>query len=289
MPRLLPALLLCAAAASAMAWEPLASNERAAVQGDELAEAVLEAGLPVPPTFVEAEQAAGLYYGRDRAVIKRCMAYRTSLVKAARNRITREINLSTAEMARHLGAPKLFITYLEKMADEYLSRRQAYVLNQAFNYLLRETYSIDVLAIRVLSESLRLPAQEHTAFMLQLPLAHLFEFVPTVPPAPDAVLADIQTMTSVLRQCDNILRSVHDRSSADAAAAQLAELLPLWSTTLQTRTFARQMSPRLTPAEQFAAQLLETTTARLLATRRRLQEKDWYGSTRLLALDELLR
>lgn len=289
MPRLLPALLFCVASVSAMAWELTPQNMQAAVQGDPLAETIADAGLPLPPTRLEAQVAAGLRYGLERSAIKRCLVYRTSLAKSARNRISPEINRSTAAMAKHLGAPALFGQYLELMADDTLSRRQQYALNQAFNYLVRETYSIDALLIRVVSESLQLPPAEHVAWLLQLPVAHMFDQTPPALPPRERLLADVQTMTSVLRSCDTILRSVHDRATADAAALRLQELLPLWNTTLALRAHSKQAKLSFTPAENFAVQLLDTTTSAVYQTRQRLHENDWFGSTRLRVADELLR
>lgn len=287
--RLLPVLLLCAAAAPAAAWECPGQNELAAVQGDALAESILEAGFPLPPTRAEAQAAAGVHYGPERAAIKRCLMYRTSLAKSARNRISPEINRSIATMAERLGAPSLFSRYLELMADESLSRRQQYALNQTFNYLVQETYSIDTLSIRLVSESLKLPPAEHAAFMLQLPAAHLFDIATGAAPPREQWLSDIQTMTTVLRNCDTVLKTVHDRATADAAALQLLAWLPVWNTTRELRAYGRSAGMKFTPAENFAVQLLESVSSGIMETRRRLHENEWYGSTRLETVDELLR
>lgn len=287
--RLLPVLLICAAAAPVAAWEQPGQNELAAVQGDALQEAIIEAGFPLPPTCAEAQAAAGVHYGPERVAIKRCLMYRTSLAKSARNRISPEINRSTATMAVRLGAPSLFSRYLELMADESLSRRQQYALNQAFNYLVQETYSIDSLSIRLFSESLKLPPAEHAAFMLQLPAAHLFDIATGAAPPRERWLSDIQTMTTVLRNCDTILKTVHDRATADAAALQLQAWLPVWNTTRELRAYAPRAGMQFTPAENFAVQFLKNTTDSLYEMRRSLNEKDWCGSSRLESIDQLLR
>ena len=99
----------------------------------------------------------------------------------------------------------------------------------------------------------------------------------------------IQLMTTVLRQADEILRTVYNAATADAAARRLQSLLPLWDTTQQTRYHAAALSEQLTPAERLAIQMLDAATSRLIQTRRALHEQKWYGSTTLQTVDELLR
>lgn len=284
----LPILLLLTTLPLA-AWEPLQQNALAAVKGSDLQLSLLNAGLPLPPTRSEARSAAGYRYGLERQAIKRCLVYRTSLAKSARNRYSPELNRATAELARHTGAPALFAQYLELMAGRGLSRRQEYELNRALRYLVQETYGVDMLQIRLVSESLDLTSGEHTLYMLQLPVAGVFELSPQGLPARSQLLPDIRTLTTVMRRCGEILRKVHDRASADAAAARLQELLPLWGSAQHTRLHAGKMLDSFSAAEKLAVQLLDTTAMGLLEERRRLHEQNWYGSTRLRTIDELLR
>ena len=281
-------LLLCAGA-SAMAWDAPTQHEWDAMLGREPFEEIAKAGIPLPPSRAEAMSASPLRYGRERAAIKYALVCRTAAAKAARNRISPELNKTTAELGRHRGAPELFCQYLELMAGQSLSRRQEYELRQAFNYLVGETYGVDMLQMRVFSESLCLPEKQHLAYMLSLPVAFMFDQAPAEPPAREALLAEVRTMTTVLRQCNEILGKVTDGATADAAAEQLKSLLPLWNTTLRVRAHAHSISVQFLPHEKLALQLLDSTSAALIETRRRLHGKQWFGSARLFAMDELFR
>lgn len=284
----LPALFL-ATSLPLVAWEMPSRSELAAVLGDEIRAAVLEAGLPLPPTREEAQAAAGWRYGLERDAIKRAMVYRTSRIKAERNRITPENNKVTASLARHCGAPELFCQYLKWQVDDTLSRRQQYALNQALQNLLQETYGIDALQIRLVSESLNLAPSDHLLYMLQMPVGGMYDMVSLSPLPADQLLADIQMMTDVLRRANEVLLTVRDRASAEAAALALQQLLPLWNTTQQARMLMQQGKTSPTPAEKLALKLLDTSTVRIVKTRKELQAARWYESTCLQTVDELLR
>lgn len=284
----LPALFL-ATSLPLVAWEMPSRSELAAVLGDEVRAAVLEAGLPLPPTREEAQAAAGWRYGLERDAIKRAMVYRTSRIKAERNRITPENNKVTASLARHCGAPELFCQYLKWQVDDTLSRRQQYALNQALQNLLQETYGIDALQIRLVSESLNLAPSDHLLYMLQMPVGGMYDMVSLSPLPAGQLLADIQMMTDVLRRANEVLLTVRDRASAEAAALALQQLLPLWNTTQQARMLMQQGKTSPTPAEKLALKLLDTSTVRIVKTRKELQAARWYESTCLQTVDELLR
>ncbi|MBR5331163.1 MAG: hypothetical protein IKV13_06695 [Akkermansia sp.] len=284
----LPALFL-ATSLPLVAWEMASRSELAAVLGDEVRAAVLEAGLPLPPTREEAQAAAGWRYGLERDAIKRAMVYRTSRIKAERNRITPENNKVTASLARHCGAPELFCQYLKWQVDDTLSRRQQYALNQALQNLLQETYGIDALQIRLVSESLNLAPSDHLLYMLQMPVGGMYDMVSLSPLPSGQLLADIQMMTDVLRRANEVLLTVRDRASAEAAALALQQLLPLWNTTQQARMLMQQGKISPTPAEKLALKLLDTSTVRIVKTRKELQAARWYESTCLQTVDELLR
>ena len=284
----LPALFL-ATSLPLVAWEMPSRSELAAVLGDEVRAAVLEAGLPLPPTREEAQAAAGWRYGLERDAIKRAMVYRTSRIKAERNRITPENNKVTASLARHCGAPELFCQYLKWQVDDTLSRRQQYALNQALQNLLQETYGIDALQIRLVSESLNLAPSDHLLYMLQMPVGGMYDMVSLSPLPAGQLLADIQMMTDVLRRANEVLLTVRDRASAEAAALALQQFLPLWNTTQQARMLMQQGKTSPTPAEKLALKLLDTSTVRIVKTRKELQAARWYESTCLQTVDELLR
>lgn len=282
-------LFLCCVSLPLWGWEAPSQNELAALMGQEPQATALENDIPPPPTREEARKRGGYRYDLERKAIKQVLLYRTSMAKSERGRITPENNLASAGMARRMGAPDMFCRYLELMGSNTLSRRQQYALNQALRLLLQDTYGIDTLQMRLISESVQKPAPQHMLFMLQLPAGAMFDMVPLQLPPRERVLSDIQLMTRVLRQADEILRQVHDPRSADAAAMQLQALLPLWETTMQSRYHAAQVAEMLGPAERLATQLLNAVSARLVQTRRALHEQKWYGSSTLQTIDELLR
>lgn len=258
------------------------------ISGEEPFLSIAQARLPLPPTRSEAES-GGFRYDQQRLAIKRALVYRTSLAKANRNRISPENNRSTAAMARHLGAPAVFCEYLEHLASGELSRRDERVAEQALRHVAQNIYGVDILRIRQVSESLKLPGAAHTAAMLSMPVSSMYDAVTVAPPAAEQVLPDIQTMTTVQRQLHAILATVHDKASADAAAGKLADLLPIWSTTFPSRVHGPELSRKLTPAEKMSAQLLTHTIHPVVTLRKELDRKEWYGSEMLMIMDEQFR
>lgn len=284
--------VLCAVVAASLplgAWEAPTQNELAALLGEEPQASVLESGVPLPPTVDEARKSRGYRFDLERKAMKQVLVYRTSLAKAERGRITPENNMACAAMSQRLGAPAIFCEYLKLLGSNTLSRRQQYAVNQALRSLLLDACGIDTLQMRLISESLQLPTPQHMLFMMQLPAGGMFDMVPVQQLPRGRVLADIQLMTTLLRRADEILRTVHNTATAEAAAHSLKALLPLWETTQQIRYRAGEVADLFTPAERMAAQMLDATTSRLIQTRRSLHEHKWYGSTTLQTVDELLR
>lgn len=271
------------------AWQLPAPREMAALRGEAPYSIALEAGVPLPPTPEEARASAGYRYGLERLALKRAMVFRTSCAKAERNRITPENNRATAALARQLGAPELFAQYLELLASDTISRRQTYAVQRALSSLLRYSYGIDALQIRLLSESLELPQKQHTPYMLQMPLGGLYDFVSESDMKREMLMQDMQLITQILRLVHAELLKVHDRASADAAADALQSYILLWSTTSSGRGLLRNGNITLSPAEKLSLQLLESTAASLYSTRRALFEAEWYDSASLRSVDEIFR
>ncbi len=271
------------------AWEAPTQNELQALCGEEPQLTILQCGQPLPPTREEA-QATGLRFFLERAALKRALVYRTSCAKADRGRITAENNRTTATLARYLGAPRLFVEYLELLASGELSRRQEYAVEQAMRLLLQESYMIDTLQIRLLSESVNMPPREHTLCLLQLPIGFLFDLVPNTPPERRQLFPDVMTMAGVFREQAQVLAEVQSPESAEAAVAKLQNLLPLWYTTQQIRYHAASLGGKFQTHEQWAIDsLLNPASQRVTEQRRRLQQHNWFGSTRLRMMNELLR
>lgn len=287
---LLPAALMLASL-PLQAWQLPTQSEMAALRGEEPYATALGEGVPLPPTPEAARSAAGFRYAMERLALKRAMVFRTSRAKAERNRITAANNRATAALARQMGAPELFARYLELLASDTLTRRQAYAVQQSLNSLLRNAYNIDPLQIRFMSESLMLPPEQHTSSMLEMPLGGLYDCMPEVEPeaARALLLQDMQLITQVLRLVHAELLKVHDRTTAESAATALQQYVLLWSTTTPGRLLLREGQITLTPAEKLALQLLEATASRLYKTRRALAEAEWYDSARLRCMDELFR
>ena len=284
---MLPALFALAAQPLA-AWEPVSQNELAALLGEEPQTTILQCGQPQVPTREEALR-AGVRYELERNALKRALLFRVSLSKADRGRISPETNRATAQQARRYGAPETFCRLLERLASGTLSRRQEYAVEQALRQLIGETYAVDSLQMRLVSEALGLPPREHLAFMLALPVGSMFDLVPAQLPPQQQVLSDILAMTNTMRREIRILQTVQDLPSADAAATQLLPLLPVWGTTLPTRYHRAELGAQMDAATRWAAQLMQGTMDELLALRRDLHKKGWFGSTRLETVDELLR
>ncbi len=282
-------ILLMAASLTSGAWELPSQNELAAVQGDSLQSALCEAGLPVLPTRKEALQNAGFRFGLERLAIKQALVYRISRAKAEFNRITPENNAATARLGRQLGAPSAFCEYLDALAGQSLSRRQEYAVNQALQLLLLDTYGIDALLIRHLSEALELPAAEHMKYMSNMPVYGMFDALPSSFSPHGQVMSDIQLMTPLMRQAAQILRKAMDARTADAAASELLLLLPMWNTTQRTRMALSQQEISLSPLENMLMQFLNSAMAQVVQERLRLAGIDWFGSTRLQSIDELFR
>lgn len=271
------------------AWEAPSQNELNAVLGQEPQATILQCEQPLPPTREEA-RTSGIRYQLERAALKRALVYRTSQAKADRGRITAENNRATAQLASHLGAPACFVRYLELLADGNLSRRQEYAVEQALRLLLQETYTIDTLQIRLVSESLQLPAREHTLCMLQLPVGAMFDMVPGRHTPRERLLSDITAMSSTLVEVERVLSLVRDAASAESAASRLQALIPIWETTAQTRLHGTTQGTELSSYEKWAVEVLLTpATRRVLEQRRRLHQAGWFGSSRLQTVDELLR
>lgn len=271
------------------AWEAPTPGEMAALMGQEPQLTAMESGQPLPPPSAAARQERDFRFDLERKAMKQVLLYRTGLAKIERGRITAENNLACAAMARRLGAPALFTRYLELLGSNELSRREQYAVNQALRYLIQEVYGIDILQMRLVSESVQLSSAQHMLFLQQLPVGSMFDMIPAAPSPREQILTDIQLMTGILRQVNTVLQTVRDTRTADAAARALLPLLLLWCTTQQTRYHAAAMSESLTPAERMAVQLLNSTLDYLIATRKALNEQNWYDSTRLQAIDELFR
>lgn len=271
------------------AWNAPSQNVLNAVLGQEPQATILQCVQPLPPTREEA-RSSGIRYQLERAALKRALVYRTSQAKADRGRITAENNRATALLARHLGAPDSFVRYLELLADGNLSRRQEYAVEQALRLLLQETYTIDTLQIRLVSESLQLPAREHTLCMLQLPVGAMFDMVPGRHTPRERLLSDITAMSSTLGEVERVLSLVRDAASAESAVSRLQALIPIWETTAQTRLQGTTQEAELSSYEKWAVEVLLTpATRRVLEQRRRLHQAGWFGSSRLQTVDELLR
>lgn len=269
------------------AWVLPTQNEWAAVQGEETLLTIAECGIPLPPT--QAEARADVRYGCRQAGLKRALVYLTSRAKSERNRVSPEIRRTTAVLARSSGAPELFCRYQEMLASGTLSRRQTYAVEMALEYLVAEVYGVDNLQLRLVSEALNLPPAEHLLYMLQMPLAGVYDLMPKNPPPREWILSDIQTMTRVMVEAAEILSQVRDRAGADAASVALQELLPLWGSSQQTRHHFNAFKNQLTMAEQLAMKLYEASRAQLLKRRRELLQNKWYDSPCLEVIDELLR
>ncbi len=278
-------VMFCGSMLPLAAWELPGANELAALYGQEPMLSIASAGIPLPPT---RDEVPVLQYGRQAFAIKQALTYQISLAKAERRRVSPDNYRATGFFARKAGAPMLFSYYQDLLARNELSPREEYHVNRALNLLIQGAYRVEPLQLRLLSEALELPATEHTRYLLQLPKAALGESLPAERLSSEERISDFQMMRQVLQQVNARLANVADRAAADAAAASLLELLPLWNTTQRTRLLIGE-SNDTPPAEQQSIDELFTTVGMTGRIRAALSEKEWYQSPYLKFVDALFR
>lgn len=267
------------------AWELPGANELAALYGQEPMLSIASAGIPLPPT---RDEVPGLQHGRQAFAIKQALTYQISLAKAERRRVSLDNYRATSLFARKAGAPRLFSCYQDLLAGNELSPREDYQVNRALNLLIIGGYGVDALQLRLLSESLELPATEHTRYLLQLPKAALAEQIAAGRPSAEDRISDFQMMSQVLQHVNAELGKVTNQATADAAAANLLAHLPLWNTALRTRVLIGE-NYDMTPAEKQSIDEMFAMAELIGRTRAALAEKEWYQSPRLRFVDSLFR
>ncbi len=246
------------------------------------------AGLPLPPSPAEVAALDAPTRMREQAALKAVWLERLIRAREERHRISRENLSHSALQAKQLGAPAVFVDLLRRQAAGGLPARQRHLLETAQQSVL-SAYEVDDRELRYFVESCGLTAEQLRDVVAWLPLPTLFEApIPAenAPVSPHDIGKNYVEFLAARRDIAAIWRGVTDLASADAAADALLPVLarhlsasrPLMAVPEAQRTAI------LAPYARFASPVMSACARE----RERLQEKSWYGSHRLQAVDYLL-
>ncbi len=241
----------------------------------------------VLPTAAEVRRLPVLERVRRQRALKLVLLERALRARAERHRVS-EANLAAcAGLAAREGAPRETVAWLQELAEGDVSPRRRYVLNGALASLA-ELYAVDELSIRYFVEACGLEVGELRKLLPWLPLESLFQLTPTEVLPPAYRMSDGRLSREMLTELEKGLRGVHDRESADAAAAALRPLLLLQETVMRSR-LGEQEGQGTAPAGQDLGRPWERSMRQSLnGERQRLREARFFGSSRLQVLDYLL-
>lgn len=274
-----------AALPAAAGMLPLTSAQRALL-GQEPYAMMAEQGAPLPPTEEEVAALPPLDFARAQDAVKETLLLRWSLIRAAGHRSNAEIEAQSAGLARTAEAPEMLVDILQHDADGPVARREAYAWNEALANFLR-AWRVDDLGVRLLAESVAIPAEQVPDIAAFLPLTDAFNTLPLQPPTEGEVLADL----SELKQCYTALAAVYaavsDAESAEAAALAARPVVQRILTTTRTLVWLKQTQTEYSPLCLAYLKEANAAYAKLLEQRNRLREMNYGGSLRLCALDAL--
>lgn len=245
----------------------------------------------VLPSAAEVRRLPVLERVRRQRALKLALLERALRARAERHRVS-EANLAAcAELAAREGAPGEAAEWLQELASGDVSPRRRYVLNGALASLA-ELYAVDELSIRYFVEACGLEPGEIRKLLPWLPLESLFQLTSTEALPPAYRVSDGRLSREMLTETERVLRGVHDREGADAAAEALRPLLLLQETVMRSR-LAEQREPGRGQEAALVGQGLYRPWERsmrqsLSGERQRLREARFFGSSRLQALDYLL-
>ncbi len=239
-----------------------------------------QAGLPLPPAPAAVRALPGLQFAREQLAMKKVWLARALRAKAERNRISRENWQACAKEAQAMGAPEGFVQLLNLRAADTLPRPQRYMADAALSHWL-ELYRVDEREIRYFTESRALPRGVPDADWFPLPLLFNTEEQAGVSLA-DVAAHDI-SMLSALGEMTLLYQSVHDRESADAAAAALPQALARFRSAGRALNYAPEERRQRVRARY--ARLAEQVERAWAEQRKRVMEAEYWGAERLRALD----
>ncbi len=248
-----------------------------------------DAQLPLPPSPADVAALSARQRLQEETAIKTVWMERLIRAREQRNRITPENIARVAGLAQAMGAPDAFTEALRRQVAGDVSAVERHLLELALQWVL-ESYGVNAREMRFFVEGCGLTPAQLREVVAWLPLAALFR-LPAAKGQGRAALASSQGAEYVaslvaLRDSTQVLRSVSDRETADAAAEAL---LPILLCSLSARESLMAAPPHEreeleAPYAPFARPVNEAAARE----RSRLEKQRWFGSPRLQALDYLL-
>ena len=240
---------------------------------------------PASPELSTVEQIRTMppeQWETERCAMKRVMLLRMLFLVHDRYRSTPEHSAECLALARQLQAPKAYIALLE--AEAPLSGRNHYEHQRAMSQLMN-AYALDELSARLLAESVRCDEKQARELVEWLPMQHVFNLVPGTKPDLQDITNQLQALRELFECMEKEYAGVKDRASADAAADALLTALPFLTESAHVRLIIRKQQSTDLPGYHQIVQPIEN---KLNELRIRLIESAFYGSKRLIAMDELL-
>lgn len=276
------ALALLPAAAEGL---PLTSAQRALLCQEPYA-MLAEQGAPLPPTEEEVAALPPVDFARAQDAIKETMLLRWALICEAGHRSNAEIESQSAGLARAAEAPEMLTDILQRYADGPMPRRESYAWDEALDVLLR-AWRVDNLAVRLLAESVAIPAEQVPELAAFLPLTDAFNTLPLQPPTEGDVLADLAEMKRCYAELAAVYAGVQNAESAEAAALASRPIVQCLLTTARTLVWLRQSRAEFSPICLAYLKEANAAYAALQEQRNRLREMNYGDSLHLRALDAL--
>lgn len=250
--------------------------------------ALLEDGAPLPPTAAEWKSLPPLQAEQQRNAVKTVLFLRYVQSLEESGRITPQIEFDSAGRSRAEEAPELLTDILQELADEHTGSRRRYVLNSALT-ALAEVYEIDPLQMLYTARVAGLTLDSAKQLTELLPLSAVFNAGRETGPDEQTIASDVRTQTEVVQRMTELLAAVQDTESAAAALPQMAALLPLTDTTLNTRLLIAEAKVPELPQIIPAMEAYQAAFDELMVQRRRLNALHWCGCPALCAVDYLLQ
>ena len=277
------ALALLPAAADVL---PLTPAQRALLWQEPYATLAAQ-GAPLPPAEEELAAMPAAEYARMQAAVKETLLLRWVLIREAGHRATAETEAQSAGLARAAEAPEMLAEILQRFADGAMPRGDVYAWNEALEHFLR-AWHVDNLGVRLLAESVSIPAEQVSELAAFLPLADAFNTLPLRPPTEGEVLADLTEMKRCYAAMAEVYATVQDAESAETAAQTARPLVQRLLTTSRTLLWLKQTQTPFSPLCLAYLKEANEPYAAVMAQRKRLAEMNYGESLRLRALDALV-
>ncbi len=244
-------------------------------------------GLPLPPTPAEVAALPVSQRLHEQLALKKVWLQRLIRAREERNRVSRENMAQSALLAHKLGTPAAFADMLSLQASGKLSPRARHLVDDALQSTLA-AYGVDARELRYFVEACDLSPEQLRDVVAWLPLPTLFNSMPAVGSSVTSarLSSDFAAELAARQEVTVAFRSIHDRASADAAAAALLPALACHMSALPT-LLAASNAQRVTVLAPYA-RYASPVESEWMHERERVQGHVFYGSHRLQALDYFL-